>query len=555
MPPANRSHPRISHCCAIVAFRLETAVKLDQLSGLSLIADRRGASTGEPFRAYDPATGNALEPAFHTATIEEVEQAATAAEAAAPILARLSGKERGALLRAIADALTEAGPALIDRAHLETGLPLPRLQGELARTTGQLKLFADVVEEGSWVDARIDEALPERKPLPRSDIRSMLRPIGPVVVFGASNFPLAFSVAGGDTASAIAAGNPVIVKAHPAHPGTSEIAGRAIQQAVHAQGLPAGTFSLLFDAGIEIGRALVQHPLVKAVAFTGSSAAGQALMQLAARRPEPIPCFTEMGSTNPLFILPGAMRERAATLAQGLQASFTLGSGQFCTKPGLVFMPDSGNSEFLETLSAGVESLSPQTMLTSGIAGRYASAIEELSGEGVATLLPTQQSQPDSPSATGSPNVFSVKLSEFLANHKLEEEVFGPTTLLIHYGKPQDLVAVARKLHGHLTATLHGTADDLNDAAELIAVLERKAGRILINGYPTGVEVCHAMVHGGPFPATSDSRFTSVGTRAMLRFARPVCYQDFPDPALPPELQRSNSRGILRMVNGSLTRS
>ncbi|HEX7158756.1 MAG TPA: aldehyde dehydrogenase family protein, partial [Edaphobacter sp.] len=280
-------------------------MKLDELSGLSLIADRRGASSGELFRAYDPATGNALEPAFRTATLEEVEQAAASADVAAPVLARLSGKECGALLRAIADALTEAGPALIDRAHLETGLPLPRLQGELARTTGQLKLFADVVKEGSWVDARIDEALPERKPLPRADIRSMLRPIGPVVVFGASNFPLAFSVAGGDTASALAAGNPVIVKAHPAHPGTSEIAARAIQQAIHAQGLPAGTFSLLFDAGIEIGRALVQHPLVKAVAFTGSSAAGQALMQLAASRPEPIPCFTEMGSTNPLFILPG----------------------------------------------------------------------------------------------------------------------------------------------------------------------------------------------------------------------------------------------------------
>ncbi|HEX7158096.1 MAG TPA: aldehyde dehydrogenase (NADP(+)) [Edaphobacter sp.] len=530
-------------------------MKLDELAGLSLIAERQGASTGELFRAHDPATGKSLEPAFHTATLDEVEQAAAAAEAAAPILARLDGNQRAILLRAIADTLTEAGPALINRAHVETGLPLPRLQGELARTTGQLKLFADVVDEGSWVDARIDEALPDRKPLPRSDIRSMLRPIGPVVVFGASNFPLAFSVAGGDTASALAAGNPIIVKAHPAHPGTSEIAGRAIQQAIHAQGLPAGTFSLLFDAGIEIGRALVQHPLVKAVAFTGSSAAGQALMQLAARRPEPIPCFTEMGSTNPLFILPGAMRDRAAALAQGLQTSFTLGSGQFCTKPGLVFVPDSGNAEFLQTLSTGVESLAPQTMLTTGIAGRYAAAIEELSGEGVTSFVSTAQSQPESPSATGSPNVFSVKLNEFLANHKLEEEVFGPTTLLIHYGKPKDLVAVAQRLHGHLTATLHGTEDDLSNAAELIAVLERKAGRILVNGYPTGVEVCHAMVHGGPFPATSDSRFTSVGTRAMLRFARPVCYQDFPDAALPPELQRSNPNGILRMINGSLTRS
>jgi 2,5-dioxopentanoate dehydrogenase len=523
-----------------------------ELAGFSLIGDQQGSPTGQPFHAQNPATGETLNPVFHTATTDEINKAVEAAEAAVPTLAALDGKSRAALLRAIADALTAEGTAITERAHLETGLPMPRLQGELARTTGQLRLFADVVEEGSWVDARIDEALPDRKPLPRSDIRSMLRPIGPVVVFGASNFPLAFSVAGGDTASALAAGNPVLVKAHPAHPGTSEIAGRAIQSAVRAQGLPAGTFSLLFDSGIHVGEGLVKHPLVKAAAFTGSSAGGQALMKLAASRPEPIPCFTEMGSTNPLFILPGALRERATDLAHGLQNSFTLGSGQFCTKPGLVFLPSSENSDFLNTLKQGVTALAPQGMLTAGIASRYTSAIDERSNTTTAPLASGISSQ--SAAATGQASLFSVELDQFLRDHKLEEEIFGPTTLLIHYGQPNDLLAAAQNLHGHLTATIHGTEEDLRNATELIRILERKVGRILFNGYPTGVEVCHAMVHGGPFPATSDSRFTSVGTRAMLRFARPVCYQDFPDAALPPELQRNNPHKIQRMLNGTLTR-
>jgi 2,5-dioxopentanoate dehydrogenase len=523
------------------------------LAGLSLI-DGQASRTIDIFRGQNPTNGESLEPDFYTASTEEIQRAVASADAAVSTLASLDGKSRAALLRAIADELTNVGTALTERAHLETGLPMPRLQGELARTTGQLRLFADVVEEGSWVDARIDEALPDRKPLPRSDIRSMLRPIGPVVVFGASNFPLAFSVAGGDTASALAAGNPVIVKAHPAHPGTSEIAGRAIQQAVHAQGLPAGTFSLLFDSGIQVGEALVQHPLVKAAAFTGSFGGGTALMKLAANRREPIPCFTEMGSTNPLFILPGALRERATALAQGLQASFTLGSGQFCTKPGLVFVPESDNADFVNTLTSGVHEANPQGMLTAGIAKRYNTSIIERISE-LNSGLAAGKTSTDNDAAATQAHLFSVQLNDFLGNHALEEEIFGPTTLLVNYGQPNDLIAAAHKLHGHLTATIHGTEDDLRDATELIRILERKVGRILFNGYPTGVEVCHAMVHGGPFPATSDGRFTSVGTRAILRFARPVCYQDFPDAALPPELQRGNPRGILRMTNGSIART
>ena len=520
----------------------------------SSVAVAQGRIEDGDFRAVNPATGEPLEPAFRSASRDNVEAAARAAEAAAPIFGATSGRERGALLRAIAQELAENGEAIVARAHLETGLPMPRLQGELARTTGQLRLFAEVVEEGSWVDARIDEAMPDRKPLPRADLRSMLRPLGPVAVFGASNFPLAFSVAGGDTASALAAGCPVVVKGHPAHPGTSELVAVAVRVAVQQAGLPEGVFALLLDAGIEVGKALVQHPSIKAVGFTGSAGGGQALMRLAAERDEPIPCFAEMGSTNPLFVLPGAMRERGAALAAGLQGSFTLGSGQFCTKPGLVFVPEEGSGDFLDALRAGVAGLGGHGMLTPGIAARYAEGIQGRVAAGDAEWVAGKQGAPEGSGAVASAAVFSVPLDKFLANRALEEEIFGPTTLLVHYGGVDGLVAAAKELHGHLTATLHGTDDDLVGAGELVRALEAKVGRILFNGYPTGVEVCHAMVHGGPFPATSDGRSTSVGTRAMLRFARPVCYQDFPDAVLPEALRRGNPLGIFRMVNGVLGR-
>ncbi len=526
------------------------------LSGVSLIGDQNGRAGNLSFRGVNPETGAVLDPVFHSATGDELERAVALAGTAFPIFAALDGRARAALLRKIADGLSEAVSAIVERAQLETGLPQARLQGELGRTTGQLKLFAEVLEEGSWVGARIDEALADRKPLPRADLRSMLRPLGPVAVFGASNFPLAFSVAGGDTASALAAGNPVVVKAHPAHPGTSEIAGRVIQQAVKESGLPAGVFSLLFDAAIDVGVALVKHPGIKAVAFTGSAKGGQALMRLAAEREEPIPCYAEMGSTNPLFILPGAMRERSAALAQGLQGSFTLGSGQFCTKPGVVFVPNDRSERFVEALRSGVSGLGQHGMLTHEIAAKYGKAIEQRLSDGRAKLLAgTPQGGVDAGAcAAGSPTVFGISLDEFLEHSELGEEVFGPTTLLVHYGSEAELLAAAAKLHGHLTATIHGTDEDLEKAQELVRVLETKVGRILFNGYPTGVEVCHAMVHGGPFPATSDGRSTSVGTQAMLRFARPVCYQDFPDAALPAELKRENALRIMRLVNGTLMR-
>jgi len=525
-----------------------------QATQSSLIDGTAQGGAGVRFRAIDPSTGSSLDTEFISATTQDVARAAELAAKAAPRFAATGPQERASFLRAIADELTADGTAIVERAQLETGLPRPRLEGELARTTGQLRLFAEVVEEGSWVDARIDEALPERKPLPRPDVRSMLRPLGPVAVFGASNFPLAFSVAGGDTASALAAGNPVIVKAHPAHPGTSGLAGRAIASAARKCDLPAGIFALLFDHGIEVGTALVQHPAIQAVAFTGSASGGQALMRLAAARPQPIPCYAEMGSTNPLFVLPGAMRERGADLAKGLQTSFTLGSGQFCTKPGLVFVPQREAGVFLDALRGGVSALGAHGMLTPAIAERYNAAVTHRRGHGNAEWIAGFEGAEAGDAATAGAAVFSVPLADFVTNHELEEEIFGPTTLLIHYGEPRDLVDVARRLHGHLTATIHGTEDDLREAAELVSVLETKVGRLLFNGYPTGVEVCSAMVHGGPFPATSDSRTTSVGTRAILRFARPVCYQDFPDASLPAELQRGNPRGIQRMVNGRFTR-
>jgi len=511
-----------------------------------------GATMGNSFRALNPVSGEEIEPQFISSTVEQVDATANSASDAFAAYRALGGNERAHFLRTIADGLDAATEELAWRAQQETALPAPRLQGEVKRASNQLRLFAEVLEEGSWVAARIDTALPERKPLPRPDLRSMLRPLGPVAVFGASNFPIAFSVAGGDTASALAAGNPVVVKAHPAHPGTSEIAGRIIAESVHACGLPAGVFSLLFDAGIEVGKALVEHPAIQAVGFTGSHAAGKALMHLAAARPQPIPCFAEMSSANPVFVLPGALRERAAQLAAGLFSSFTLGAGQFCTKPGLIFVPQQTETDLflaeLRKLSAGS---APFTMLTPGIAASYRKTVAARQGhKDVGVHLTAEAAGPCATSAA----LMEVDVDTLMENPELSEEVFGPTTLLIHYCQRDAMMHAAAALDGHLTATLLGTAEDLAANKDLIAILEQKAGRVIFNGFPTGVEVSHAMVHGGPYPATSDSRFTSVGSQAILRFVRPVCYQGFPDTMLPEELRDTNPLGIVRMLNGELTR-
>ena len=521
-----------------------------QLLGHSLVAGERVSRGSAVFYGKNAATGEPLEPAYTAASTEDVAAAARAAAAAFPAFAKTAPSVRAGLLRAIAARLEQLAPELVARAMAETALPQARLEGEVGRTCGQLRLFATIVDDGSWQDIRIDRSLPDRKPLPRPDLRSMLIPLGPVAVFGASNFPLAFSVAGGDTASALAAGNPVIAKAHPAHPGTSELAAAAIADAVAESGLPAGVFSMLFDDAIAVGQALVQHPSIEAVAFTGSHRAGRALMDLCAARPRPIPCFTEMSSLNPVFVLSGALASDPRGRAKGLHGSFTLGAGQFCTKPGLIFLPETEGAqafrEELRTLTAGS---APFHMLTSGIAEAYHRGLEER------RKLDLQTAEAETAAAPQSHAVLhEATLEAFQQQEALHEELFGPATLLISGGSRGDLLKVAASLEGHLTATLLGDAADLAANADLIAILERKVGRLLVNGFPTGVEVSQAMVHGGPYPATSDSRFTSVGSQAIFRFVRPFCYQNFPQSALPAELQDANPLGIMRLIDGVMTR-
>ncbi|GGA72618.1 2,5-dioxovalerate dehydrogenase [Edaphobacter acidisoli] len=521
---------------------------LYRLNGRSIVAGKTAISGGAAFHGYQPADGSTLDPEYLSATTEDVESAVAEAVKAASALAQSSGKQRAAFLRSIADGIDAASAQLVERAHRETALPVPRLTGEVARTSNQMRLFASVLEEGSWVMARIDTADPARTP-PKPDIRSMLRPLGPVVVFGASNFPLAFSVAGGDTASALAAGNPVIVKAHPAHPGTSELAGQVIVDAVRKSGFPGGTFSLLFDAGHEVGAALVKHPHVCAVGFTGSFRGGRALMDLAASRPTPIPVYAEMGSTNPVFVLPNALRERSDALAAGLHGSFTLGGGQFCTKPGLVFAPRSESTGFMERMRSLTGETPAFSLLTSGIAGAYQHEVNQRKKHLIAS------GKANSTGYSAQVTLYEVSGDQFLSEQELSDEVFGPTTLVVQCTNTAQMLEAARSLEGHLTATILGTEEDLQQNVELLRVLETKAGRLIFNGFPTGVEVCHAQVHGGPYPATSDGRSTSVGSQAIFRFTRPVAYQGLPESALLPELQSSNPEGILRMWNGAWTRT
>ena len=521
-----------------------------ELSGRSFLAGKRGSPGNGTFSGRNAQTGAQMEPVYASCSTEELHFAATSATEAFVSFGKSSSKERAAFLRSIASGLERVGTELIDRAMAETALPEARLQGELARTCGQLRLFASVVEEGSWQNARVDTALPDRKPLPRPDLRSMLFPIGPVAVFGASNFPLAFSVAGGDTASALAAGNPVIFKAHPAHPGTSEIVGAAITASVTNCGLHPGVFSMLFGEGISIGEALVKHPAICSVAFTGSRSGGRALMDIAAARETPIPCFTEMSSVNPVFVLPGALATNPQSRAQGLHASFTLGAGQFCTKPGLIFVPETDGADAFRKELHSLTAASPAfTMLTSGIADSYHKHLAGRHALGIGCTSAATVGSPQSHAA-----LFETSIATFQQNTALHEEIFGPSTLVVNWTDREALLKTAEALEGHLTATLLGTEDDLAANRDLIEILERKVGRLLFNGYPTGVEVSHAMVHGGPYPATSDSRFTSVGSQAILRFVRPRCYQNFPQAALPEPLLDDNPLGIFRLVDGVLTR-
>lgn len=505
------------------------------------------------FQAVSPIDNQLLDGNFVNADAQQIDEVVQQAVNAFQVYKKKSPEEKAKFLTQAATEIENLGEALIERCHLETALPHGRLTGERGRTVNQLRLFARVVREGSWVDARIDTPIPERTPFPKVDIRHVLQPFGPVAVFGASNFPLAFSTAGGDTASALAAGCPVIVKGHPAHPGTAEMVAGAILKAAKETGMPEGTFSLLQGNSYEVGEYLVKHPGLKAVGFTGSFKGGQAIWAHANARPEPIPVFAEMGSTNPVFILPDAMEERAQQIAEGMAGSINLGVGQFCTNPGLTFISKGKSSDtFLKALSENISQTAATTMLTSGIKQAYDEGRIRLAGLHEVKSLAEGKSE-QAPNQAVS-QVFHTDINTFLKEEELEEEVFGPSSILITYQQKADILQAANRLRGHLTATVHATEKDLEEFGELFNILEQKVGRVILNGYPTGVEVCDSMVHGGPYPATTAPSSTSVGTNAIKRFARPVCYQGYPDALLPAALKHSNPLDIWRMVDGELTK-
>ncbi|MBV9848428.1 MAG: aldehyde dehydrogenase (NADP(+)) [Armatimonadetes bacterium] len=525
-----------------------------ELHGKNIIGRETSAEGTETLTATNPATSESLPTHFHLATEAEADRAVRLADAAFAAYHALPAERRAVFLERIAEEITALGDPLLETANQETGLPLARLTLERQRTVGQFQMFGGVVREGSWVEARIDRAQPDRQPLPRPDLRRMLIPLGPVAVFGASNFPLAFSVPGGDTASALAAGCPVVVKAHPAHPGTSEMAARAILAAAEATGMPNGVFSLLHGREA-VGLTLVRHPLLQAVGFTGSRTAGVALFREAAARPRPIPVYAEMGSVNPVFVLPGALRERGEQIAAGLAASVTVGVGQFCTNPGLVFgVKDTMLDRFTQSVADNISQVAPAPMLHGGICRMYVQGADRLGGTPGVRLAGHAATPADPALAQAGAAVFATDAAAFARTPHLAEEVFGPSTLLITADTPAQLEDIAGNLEGQLTATVHGTPDDLREHRGLIAILETKVGRLLFNGFPTGVEVSPAMQHGGPFPATTDSRTTSVGTAAMARFARPLCWQDAPPDLLPAELQDPNPRRLWRLVDDEWTR-
>lgn len=520
------------------------------MQGLSFIAGGRGGKFGAPFHAVNPATGERLEPAFYEVSVAELDRACSAAGQAFETYRHVSDAVRGKLLRAIAERI-EANSELVARGQLETGLPAGRLEAERARTCGQLRLFAALLEEGSWVGARIDHAQPDRQPVPKPDVRSMRRPLGPVAVFCASNFPLAFSVAGGDTASALAAGCPVIVKAHHAHLGLSELVAELVVAALVACDLPPGVFSLVYGGGRTVGQALVSHPVVHAVGFTGSRAAGQSLMKTAAARKQPIPVYAEMSSVNPVFLLPGALAERGAEIATGLHTSVTLGVGQFCTNPGLVFLPaGTASNAFRAKLAELMRATPACPMLHHGIREAYGQGLGNIAAHASVETLVLSDAGVGAGKSHAGGALFQMPIDAFLESDTPAEEIFGPATLLITYERHEELLAAIDCLEGQLTATVHAAASEGGEAAKLFAALERKAGRLVSNGFPTGVEVCHAMVHGGPYPATSDGRSSSVGTLAIERFTRHVAWQNAPDAQLPPALQEANPLAIQRIVDG-----
>jgi len=522
------------------------------LTGEMLIGARAVRGTHGKIHAINPATAAEMEPEFGEGGQREVDDACSLAEAAFNPFRALPLETRARFLEAIAQGILDLGDVLIERVMAESGLPRPRIEGERARTVGQLRLFASLAREGRWLNATIDPAMPDRKPLPRADLRAQKIGVGPVAVFSASNFPLAFSVAGGDTAAAFAAGCPVIAKSHSSHLGTSELVGRVVQKAVKDCGLPEGVFSLLVGGGRTVGEALVKHPAIRAVGFTGSRKVGQGLVAVAAAREVPIPVYAEMSSINPVFLLPGALAERAEKIGQGLIDSVTLGTGQFCTKPGIVIGVAGGDFDrFRAAAQSAIEAKTATTMLNPTIHKAYCEGTTEWSRHKF--LKPLSRGAAAAPgSYAGQPMIFAVEADDFIASPELLDEVFGPAALIIECKSIAQLIAIAEHLNGQLTATMHMAPGDITLARQLVPTLERKAGRLLVNGFPTGVEVCYAMVHGGPSPSTSDSRVTSVGAMSIERFLRPVCYQDFPQELMPESLKDGNPLHLWRLVDGKL---
>ena len=530
-----------------------------KITGNMLIGRASVRGHAGELHAIDPRSGQAIAPAFGAGSKAEIDRACELATLAFDAYRETSLEQRARFLESIAEGLLDLGPTLIERAMAETGLPKARLEGERGRTVSQLRLFAKVVRDGRWLDVTIDKALPNRVPLGRPDLRLRKIAIGPVAVFGASNFPLAFSVAGGDTASALAAGCPVVVKAHSGHLGTSELVGRVVQAAVQACGLPEGVFSLLIGEGNEFGQFLVQHPAIKAVGFTGSRQGGLALGRVANTRPQPIPVYAEMSSINPVFLLSGALADSPDKLAQAFVDSLVLGAGQFCTNPGLVIgIAGPHFEQFKAAAAAALAAKETAVMLTPGIHSAYCFGVQRLAeAPGVCELARGKGNAAANPGDQGSAAqaaLFATEAHHLLDQPELEQEVFGPVGLMVACRDIADMRAIAERLEGQLTATLHLAAIDHAEARQLLRVLERKAGRILVNGFPTDVEVSYAMVHGGPFPATSDGRSTSVGALSIERFLRPVCYQDMPPDLLPTALQDGNPLGLSRLIDGNLER-
>lgn len=522
---------------------------MTSIQGKNYIGYSLSAAGERTFRAYAPASGSFLPEPFQSATIEEVNRTMELAEKAFDSYSDIPAAQRAEFLMAITEEIMALGDQLLERANQETGLPIARLQGERARTINQLTQFAELLREGSWVEASIDTAQPDRSPAPKPDIRKMLVPIGPIIVFGSSNFPFAYSVAGVDSAPALAAGNPLIVKAHPAHPGVSDLTAQAIVRAADRTGMPEGTFSMLYDDGFEVGTALVKHPASKAVGFTGSYKGGMALYRLAQEREEPIPVFAEMGSVNPIVVLPEYLKNNAVELGKTLAGSVSLGAGQFCTNPGLVFITQSeGLDAFLESYKTEILGTPSANMLTAGICKTYYKLRgEALEQPNVSALAISDQHSAGENQAEASIGLVSGK--DFIANPKLHEEVFGPFSLLVVCEDTDELQEAVSHLKGQLTATLIAEESEVSRYPRIVRQLAKISGRFIMNGVPTGVEVCPSIHHGGPFPATADSKFTSVGRHSILRFVRPRSYQNWPDALLPDALKNGNPLGIFRLVN------